>query len=151
MADQARAILAGIEALLVTKTAAGQDLEDIVQYDVLYTESVSMPEYAYSGPVLKVDMLPVSITTVSIPPCMMRKVYPVRFQVFVETAGDTSNTDAAILLDAVEDVFFQQLFSISNLMSDVTNKDYAVPSESPVNGGASMTITYTDTDIRAIP
>jgi hypothetical protein len=155
MSDKTREILAGINTRLATYTASGQALEDIKSYFVKYTETELPPESLSQPPVLMVDPLPYTPELSSIPPCAYRKALPVRFQLFTENAGDTTRTSAAVILDAIEDTFFQQKLGISNIIVDVTEKNYTAPSsppfEWPVHGGGSLTITYTYDDIRELP
>ncbi len=154
MSDQLLTILAAIDARLTTYTATGQDLEAIKSFFVKHTASDVPPEFISQPPVLMVDPLPVAPVLNSIPPCSYLKPTPIRFQLYTENAGDTTNTQAATILDAIEDVFFQQKFGISTMLVDVTDKNYDIPTsapfQSPVNGGAALTITYTYEDIRTL-
>ena len=154
MADIGRPLLAAIESLLATKMASGESLEGIKSRYVKYTESDLPQEFGSVPPVLMVDMLPMSAQNVSIPACMTRKVYPVRFQIFTENAGDTTNSQAAMLIDAIEDVFYQQRFSLASIVN-LISKDYTIPAtapfQAPYSGGASLVFAYEYTDTRAIP
>lgn len=155
MADKARTILSAINVILTAETVSGESLEDIGSFFVKYTESDLPSEYGSVPPVLVVDMLPMLGENASIPACMTRKTYPVKFDIYTENAGDTTNTQAAVLLDALEDIFYQNQLSIPTLLVDIVGRNYTIPGvppfQSPVNGGASMTINYRYTDTRAIP
>jgi len=154
MADQLLAILAGIESRLTTYTASGQALDAIKTVFVKHTASSTLPDFGVVVPVLMVDPLPVALQLNSIPPCAYLKTTPIRFQLFTENTGDTTRSSAATILDALETVFFQQDFGISNMIVNVTEKNYdmpaAAPFQAPVNGGASLTITYEYEDIRTL-
>ncbi len=147
-------LLEAVDARLATETASGQTLEDIKQYFVKFTESDIPPEFGSQDPILMVDMLTMEAEVISIPPCMTEKTYPIRFRVFKEQAGDTTKKTAAELIDLVEDVFYQQSFGLSEWV-DTTSKDYtqpaAPPFETPYNSGATLVITHTHTDVRAVP
>lgn len=155
MAEIDLTLLTNIESRLATYTASGQTLEDIKSYYVKRYETDFPNEFSSIPPVLLVEMFPTEGEIVSIPACMTRKRYPVRFQVLVEHIGDTRDTTAATLINLVEDVFYQQQLGISNLLIDFGGKSKAV--EIPpafgerVTGGASMTLIYGYTDTRAIP
>lgn len=155
MSDQGVPILEGIDTRLATVTGAGQTLEDIATYYVDFSNNEKPPDFGTAFPALLVDMLPMSGETVSIPPIMTRKTYPVRFRLYTEQAGYTRDKTGAQLIDLVEDAFFQQRFSISNLLVDFTTKNYTIPAEIPfaaqLNGGGTLILTYRYTDTRAIP
>jgi len=154
MSDKLLDILSGINTRLTTYTATGQDLEAIKSFFVKHTASDVPPEYISQPPVLMVDPLPVSPQLNSIPPCSYIKPTAIRFQLFTENAGDTTNSQAITIIDALENVFFQQSFGLSNMLIDVTEKNYNIPAsapfQAPVNGGAALTITYTYEDIRTL-
>lgn len=154
MSDKLIDILSGINTRLTTYTAAGQDLEDIKSFFVKHTSSDVPPEFMSQPPVLMVDPLPVSPQLNSIPPCSYVKPTPIKFQLFTENAGDTTNSQAITIIDLIEDVFFQQKLGLSNISVDVVEKNYDIPAvapfQSPVNGGASLTILYTYEDIRTL-
>jgi len=152
MADIGRELLAAIEAILITETASGESLEAIKSFFVLYSSSESPPEYATVPPVLKVDMLPIIGKTITCIPHMIEKEYPIRFSFWNENQGETRDQTAAIILDAVEDIFINNRMGVSQTV-DAPQKDYSIPSsppfEAPVNGGWTMTITHRDVDVRA--
>jgi hypothetical protein len=155
MADVGIDILDAISSRLATYTAAGQTLEDIRQYYVKYSEYDMPPDFGNAFPLLMVDMLPQSYEIVSIPACMTRKEYPVRYKVYTEQAGLYTDKTAAQLIDLVEDVFAQVTFGISTLLCHHTGKDYSLPAEiefaARLNGAAALYYTYVYTDTRAIP
>jgi hypothetical protein len=154
MADIAIDLLEAVDSRLATETASGQTLEDIAQYFVKYTESDVPPEFGNQDPILMVDMLPVVSEVLTICGRMIRKEYPIRFQIFKEEAGDTTSKTSAELIDLVEDIFNMQSFNISKWV-EAPQKNYtqpaASPFEAPYNSGASMVITHVHTDIRDIP
>lgn len=155
MSDKTRDILAGINTRLTTLTAAGQALEDIKSFFVKYTSTDEPPDHLAHPPLLTVEALAVIPVRRSIPPCMYWKLTPILFTLYQENAGDTTRTGSAVLIDTIEDEFFQQKFGISNLLVDVAAKDYSVPQGAPFgwpfHSGGHLTITYGYTDTRAIP
>jgi len=154
MDDQVINLLEAIDARLATETATGQTLEDIDQYFVKYTKSDVPPEIGSQNTILMVDVLTVPGKVISIPACMTEKQAPIRFTIFTEEAGDTTQKTAAELIDLVEDIFFPQSFNITQWV-DMTQKDYSQPEsppfEAPHNSGASIILTHTYTDVREIP
>lgn len=155
MAEVDITILENISSRLATYTASGQTLEDIKTYYVKFQESPYPDEFSSIPPVLLVEMLPTEGEIVSIPACMTRKRYPVRFSVMVENIGDTRDKTAAQLINLVEDVFHQQQLGISNLLIHFGGKSKTV--EIPpafgeqITGGATLTYIYEYTDTRAVP
>jgi hypothetical protein len=155
MADQMLNILDGIASRLATYTASGQTLEDIKSYLVKYDKNELPPEFGSLPPILLVEGLTQESQIISIPASDSRKIFPVRFQIFVEHADYDEDHKAASLLDLVETVFFQQQLGISNLLVDISSKIYGIAGRSEfavmMEGGAEMIITYQYTDTRAMP
>ncbi len=148
MADIGRALLAAIDSALTTEIATGALTAVKTKYVKYaeYREGQGMPpDFEGIPPTLIVDMLSISEDVISIPPIMTQKVYPVRFQIFTQNFSDATNTQAAIIIDAVEDVFLQQLFSLADWQNPVS-KDYTIPAdmpfESPAAGGATLIFNY---------
>ena len=147
-------LLDAIGELLATETATGGSLAEIRTYFIKYSDFDTPPEWGVRPPMLLVDMLDISAESVSIPPCMMRKQYTVRFRVFTENARKRGGPRAAYLVNLIEDVFFQQMFGLAQQV-DVTSKDKTVLTDStfqtPVSGGATLILTYTNNETRSIP
>jgi hypothetical protein len=154
MADIAVDLLEAINTKLKTKTASGQTLEDIQQYFVKFTESDVPPEYGNQNPILMVDLLPATGEIITVCGRMTEKKYPLRFTIFTEESGDTTQKTAAELIDLIEDVFALQTLNVSEWV-EAAQKNYtqpaAPPFEAPYNSGASMIITHVHTDVRTIP
>jgi hypothetical protein len=153
MADIARQLLDAIATTLATETATGGDLEDVGSFFVLYTASATPPNYGTVLPCVVVRMDTVTSEPIDVQGCMHRKVYPIRFGIFTEDNGDNEDTASAEILDALEDVFFNKTFGLSQLV-EVVSKDYTQTSLQPFsgdwNGSGELVMAHVDTDMRSI-
>ena len=154
MSDIGIQLLEAIDGTLGFETGTGERLEDVSSYFVIYTSAGIPPNLGTMTPVVVVQMGTVSAESISIPPCMTHKEYPITFAVFTENNGDTEDQTAAGILDTIEDIFFQETFDLSQ-WCDVLSKDYAQSSIPPFsgdwNGAAEIVFNYKHTDIRSLP
>ena len=152
--DKDIAILDAIKATLTAKVAKGEALEGIRTVWVKYTTSETTQERGIRPPILMVDALDSTGRTISIPPCMVEVVLPVRFRIFTENAGDLERKTAAVLMGKVYQEFYMQGFGIAEWV-DMPSKNFNIPVsppfETPVSGGAEMVINYTYTHAQAVP
>ena len=152
--DIARSLLAAIDALLDTEIQTGGSLDDAGSYFVIYTSGSSPPDFGTVLPLIVVKMGIVTSETISIPPCMMKKVYPVIFGVFTEDNGDKEDSTAAQILDSLEDLFFNNTLGGLSQWVDVTSKDYtqtSIPSFSgDWSGSGELIMTHINTDVRSL-
>jgi hypothetical protein len=151
MADQALNILDRIEETLTTETADGGRLEDIETFFVIRTAADTPPDFGGRTPVLIVSPLTIVAENLSVPPFMLQKTFPVQFSLLTENTGNTEDTTAASLIDAVFGVFFQDSLSVADWW-DFVSIDYSqvtLPGFAGAwNGQAEFICQYTYVDVR---
>lgn len=150
MSSQVLNILGAIETRLATETASGGVLEDIGSYFVLRTTADNPPEYGAMTPMLIVSVVSESGEEICIPAIATRKELQVRFSLFTENGGDTTDSEAASLIDSVETVFRQQTFGYADWF-DFISKSYTQTSiagfSGTWNGVAEYICQYSYTDM----
>ena len=152
MSDITLDLLSAIESTLAVETASGGDLEDLGSYFVLRTSSETPTEYGAANPMLIVSALTETGKTLSIPPIMTEKVLPIRFSLFTENGGDTTDDQALELIKIIDGLFWQQTYGLSEWW-DFVSLD---PSQTTFpafsgdwNGRAEWICQHTYTDMRA--
>ena len=152
MSDKALAILDEIETILTTETATGETLEDVNSFFVLRTSADTPPEFGSLTPVLVVSLQPMTAERIFLSSPSMKKTQPVRFSLFTENAGDTEDSEAARLIDLVENVFTGETFDLSFYVETIS-KDYTQATIPPFsgdwNGAAELIMQHLYTDMRA--
>lgn len=153
MSEIAIDLLEAIDARITTEREVGGDLEDIKSHFVLHTEAGEPPEFGSQLPCLLAIMQPVTGEKLYLSGCILNKQYPISFMIFTENAGDTTSQTASTLIDAVEDVFLQETFSLSEWI-EFNGKSYGQPSNEPFagdwSGYAELNLTHYHTDMRGI-
>jgi hypothetical protein len=131
----------------------GGTLAALNSFWVDFTNTGNPPRMGSHSPIAVVHMLPVPGERLTCIPCWTEKRYPLQFDVYTKTAGDSEDETAATIIDAIEDEFINNNLGLSE---DVLapQKSYAIPANAPtfdfqILGGASLVITHIYTDIRA--
>jgi hypothetical protein len=153
MSDIAASLLDAIDTYLATATSPGGTLEAIKAYAVLRTSAGIPPNLGMRLPLLLVEMGPVEGEIISIPVCMTRKTYPIRYSIYTRNAGDTLSSTALDLLDDLENLIYNETFSLAQWI-DFGGKSYEQPNEPPFsgewNGFAQLLYNYIAVDMRTI-
>jgi hypothetical protein len=153
MSDIARSLLAAIDARMETLRASGQSLEDVNSHFTLYTEADLPPEWGIRLPAVFIKMRPIAGEVLDLAGCMTEKQYPVVWQVLTRNAGNSEKTEAAEILDLLEDGFNQRLFDLAEWM-EFGGKHYQLSSPPPFsgnwNGAGELVYIYTHVDTREL-